>query len=61
MQSGRGSLAVWSEATEKPKRALPLRPTTRPKRAYQEQENAERSRIAGGVERSDRNEVQAVP
>jgi hypothetical protein len=58
---GRRSLAVWSEATEKLKRALRAEAEYAPKRAYQEQENVARSKIAGGLERSDRMKAQAVP
>jgi quercetin dioxygenase-like cupin family protein len=55
MWSGRESLAVWSEATEgESGGSSALRPACVPKRERQARENVKRSKITGGLERSDR-------
>jgi hypothetical protein len=53
MTSGRKSLAVWSVLHKLIRRALRAEAAHAPKRVFQEHENDKRSKIGGGLERSD--------
>jgi hypothetical protein len=46
-------MAVWSALYEQIRRALRAEAAHAPKRVFQEHENVKRSKIGGGLERSD--------